>query len=423
MDMPVESRSPLLSVMRRPGAARLWGAGVAVSVMRWLEMLAFSLFALSETGSALVVSLIVFARMLPLLFLGGIVSSLVERRDRRTTLLVALGTMLVSAVALFGAALADRLSVPLVMLAAVLGGIFWAVETPLRRTMLAEAGGMERIGQSMGLEIATNQLTRLTGAVMGGAIVALLGLGGIFACGILLYTAAIVLISGLARSAPSRANGRGLREVLRGLTESMREARRSDLVMGSLLISAVFNLWAFPYFALGPVVGEHVLGLGPSGIGVLMGMEPLGALVGSILIASRLHPRLFAPVYGLSPVVFVLGTTVLALTGSNLLAHMALFGAGLGMAAFAVMQMVLPMYAAPPEMRVRLVGLMAMTIGVAPLGFAHAGLMAEWLGAQNALLVIAAEGCIATLLVLLRYPELLTTRLRPEGVGTSGIGD
>ncbi len=417
MDLPVESRSHLLSVMRRPGAARLWAAGVAVSIMRWLEMLAFSLFALSETGSALIVSLTVFARMLPLLFLGGIASSLVERRDRRTTLLVALGTMLASAVALFGAALADRLSVPLVMLAAVLGGIFWAVETPLRRTMLAEAGGMERIGQSMGLEIATNQLTRLTGAVMGGTIVALLGLGGIFFSGVLFYAAAILLILGLDRSPPARRSARSAREVLRGLWESIREARRSRLLTGSLLISAVFNLWAFPYFALGPVVGEHALGLGPSGIGLLMGMEPLGALVGSILIAARLRPRLFAPFYGLSPVVFVLGTTLFALAASSLLAHAALFGAGFGMAAFAVMQMVLPMYAAPASMRVRMVGLMAMTIGVAPLGLAHAGLLAEWLGARNALLVIAAEGGLATLAVLLRYPQLLTARLHPDHTG------
>ncbi len=399
--------------MRRPGAARLWLAGIAVSVMRWLEMLAFSLFALAETGSALVVSLTVFARMLPLLFLGGIASSLVERRDRRATLLVALGTMLASAAALFAAAVGDLLNVPLIMLAAVLGGVFWAVETPLRRTMLAEAGGMERIGQSMGLEIATNQLTRLTGAVMGGTIVAFLGLGGVFLSGILLYAGAILLVLGLPHSRPSRAAARGPREILAGLMESVREARRSELLTGSLLISAVFNLWAFPYFALGPVVGREVLGLGPSGIGLLMAMEPLGALLGSVFIAARLRPALFAPLYALSPIVFVVGTTLLAGAASVLVAHAALFGAGLGMAAFAVMQMILPIYAAPPEMRVRMVGLMAMTIGVAPLGFAHAGLLAEWLGVQNALLVLAAEGTIATLLVLLRYPALLTTRLRP----------
>ena len=403
--------------MHRPGAARLWTVGIAVSIMRWLEMLAFSLFALAETGSALVVSLTVFARMLPLLFLGGIASSLAERRDRRTTLLIALGTMLASAAALFAAALGDLLNVPLIMLAAVLGGVFWAVETPLRRTMLAEAGGMERIGQSMGLEIATNQLTRLAGAVMGGTIIAFLGLAGVFFCGVLLYAGAVLLILGLDRSLPPAATRRDVGEVLRGLMESVREVRRSELLTGSLLISAAFNLWAFPYFALGPVVGREVLGLGPSGIGVLMGMEPLGALLGSVLIAARLRPSLFAPLYGTSPILFVLGTTLFAVTASGPVAHAALFAAGFGMAAFAVMQMILPMYAAPPGMRVRIVGLMAMTIGVAPLGLAHAGLLAEWLGAQNALLVLAAEGTLATLVVLARYPALLTTRLRPRSDG------
>ncbi len=401
----MRDRSYPFSVIARPDVARLWLAGISASVMRWLEMLAFSLFALAKTGSPLIVSLTLFARMLPLLFLGGAASALSEGSNRRRTLSLALGGMAFLHLLLLTAAETGWLDVPLVLAAAVLGGVFWAVETPLRRTMLAEAGGLDRVGHSMGLEIATNQATRFAGALLGGGIFAFLGLGGVFATGAVLYGLALLQALSLheARAAgPSRNRG----SLWSQIREAVRAVRRSGLLLGSLMISVVFNLWALPFLALGPVIAETGLGLGPGRVGMLMAMEPLGALAGALAIAAWLPVRDSARAYGVSPVLFATGVATLALTSSVIPAVAGLLFAGIGMAAFSVMQMVLPIRAAPPEMRVRIVGLMAMTIGMAPLGFVHAGLLAEWLGASRALLLISLEGIAATLVVLHRCPEL-----------------
>lgn len=402
-------RANPLDALRAPGAAWLWLAGIAVNVMRWLELLAFSLVALGLTDSPLVVALTVFARMLPLFLFSALVGTLAEGRDRRRILVVTLAGALLLSLALLGLTAADLMSVPVLLGGAFLGGIVWTIEAPLRRALLAEAGGPARIGASMSLEIATNQATRILGAVAGGAVIGLLDLRGVFALGALLYGAALVLI---ARSRPAgrpeavAVPGRRVR-FLTSLAEGMRCVGRSRLLVGTVIVSAIFNLWAFPYVSLAPVIGHDTFDLGPTAIGFLMASEATGGLIGAIVIALRVLPHHFRAVYGWSPVVFMAGTLGLALSPTALPGALALLVAGLGMAGFSAMQMVIPLQAAPPALRMRVLGVVSMSIGVAPLGFFHAGLMGELLGARDALRLVAAEGLLAMALTLWRYPELL----------------
>jgi MFS family permease len=73
-------------VLASPAVRALWLAGTGSGVMRWLEVLAFGLYALAETGSPLAVALTSFARFLPLLLFGAPLGVLAERLDRRRLL-------------------------------------------------------------------------------------------------------------------------------------------------------------------------------------------------------------------------------------------------------------------------------------------------------------------------------------------------
>jgi hypothetical protein len=65
------------------------------------------------------------------------------------------------------------------------------------------------------------------------------------------------------------------------------------------------------------------------------------------------------------------------------------------------MQTTLLYRAVEPEMRSRMLGLLSVSIGAGPIGFLQLGLMAEALGAQTAVIVLAVEGLIA---LALTYP-------------------
>ena len=84
------------------------------------------------------------------------------------------------------------------------------------------------------------------------------------------------------------------------------------------------------------------------------------------------------------------------------------------------MQATLIMYAAPPEIRSRLMGVLAVSIGTGPFGILHVGAMASWLGAPTAVTIMAVEGLIALTLAAIVFPELThSTDVRPDRADNS----
>ena len=59
-----------------------------------------------------------------------------------------------------------------------------------------------------------------------------------------------------------------------------------------------------------------------------------------------------------------------------------------------------------------MMGLLAMCIGMAPIGFLHIGLLADWLGAPAAIAILGTEGVVALWLVLRRWPSLWDLQYR-----------
>jgi hypothetical protein len=62
--------------------------------------------------------------------------------------------------------------------------------------------------------------------------------------------------------------------------------------------------------------------------------------------------------------------------------------------------------AATPEMRARVLGVLATAIGAGPLGVLNLGLLASWLGAGGAIIVMVAEGLVLLAIVAAIWPEL-----------------
>lgn len=396
-------RQPL-TLLRDPVCRRIWLAGVAINVVRWLEFLAFALFALEMTGSPFLVALTGFARLIPLLF-GAVLSAWIEGMDRRRVMLAVM--MLLTAVDLFLLALTllNMLTVGWLLAASFLAGIAWSFENSLRRTMLAEAAGTDRLGEIMALEAASNQATRMLGPAIGGVFVATIGLGGVFTFAVIMHGLGWWAMSGL----PQKLAGsqRQAISLFAMLHDGIRYVRRHRLVQGSLAVTFIVNMWGFPYVSLAPVIGERVFDLTPVGTGLLLATEAAGGLIGSILIMMLATPTQFARIYSLGALIFIAALSTLGFWGMAPPAFLLLFVAGFGMAGFNSMQVTIPLLATPNDLKVRVMGLLTVCIGSSPLGFLHAGWLAEWLGSQNAQLIIGFEGVLALLFAFWRWPELL----------------
>jgi predicted MFS family arabinose efflux permease len=179
------------------------------------------------------------------------------------------------------------------------------------------------------------------------------------------------------------------------------------------------NLFGFPYTGMIAVIGREVLALDAFEIGLLPSAEGAGALIGALLIAYRVTPRLFSRVYLCGTALFLVAVFLFSLSSSYAVSMAVLFLGGFGVAGFGAMQSSIMFRASPPEVRGRVMGVLAVSIGSSPLGLLQVGLLANWLGAATAVSILAAEGMIALAVVCLLMPELL--RWRGEGDGTTPI--
>jgi hypothetical protein len=85
-----------------------------------------------------------------------------------------------------------------------------------------------------------------------------------------------------------------------------------------------------------------------------------------------------------------------------------LLAVGVVSAGFGAMQSALVLMNSPTGFERQMMGVLSVCIGTAPLGFLHIGLLANWLGAPMACAITAAEGVIAMLIVVWRWPDLLS---------------
>jgi len=390
---PAARRSWLI---REPDFRRLWLVGVVVFAVRWLEMLAVAVFAYQRTGSPFIVALLTMLRMLPMALFGALVGAVAERLERRTALILVILSMLLSSLTLALLAWADVLEVWHVALASFVNGISWTTDNPVRRTMIGEVVGSERMSAAMSIDVGANNASRMLGPTLGGLLFATVGIGGAFAVSVACYLVALAAALRVRhRNAvrPSTATS-----VFERMVEGVMLVRRDRRLVGTLVITVIYNTFGWPFTTMIPVIGQDNLSLGAAGIGLLASMDGVGAFGGAILIALFAKPRVYARLYIGGVFAYLLMLPVFALASHPLFAGSVLVATGFANAGFSIMQATLVFLAAPPEMRSRIFGVLSVCIGVGMIGFIQLGVLAGLIGAAWAIAATGIVGIVAMLL-------------------------
>lgn len=382
---------------------RLWLAGGIAGTLRWLETLAVGVYVFQVTRSPSTVALMTFIRMVPMLVVGLPAGAIAERFDRRTLLVGGLAMLAVVSAVLAALSYTDNLALWHIALGAFVAGTFWTTEFPVRRIMAGEIVGASRLAGAMGLEAATSNATRMLGPLFGGLLLDVVGLAGAYLMSALFHALAALTVWPIAYRA-ERARATPPR-ILTGLAEGLAYAWRDRIVLATLLVTVIVNLWGFAYISLIPVIGENRLGLSAFWIGVLMSSEGLGALLGALAVGSWAVARNYGRIYVGFSFLFLAMVVLFALSPSFPLSLAALLLSGIGISGFSVMQSTIMFIVAPVEMRSRLMGALTVCIGAGPLGMLHVGYLADHVGAPAAVAIIALEGLIALAMLVWFYPE------------------
>ncbi|MDI1287133.1 MAG: MFS transporter [Reyranella sp.] len=371
---------------------RLWYVGMVVSTVRWLETVAMGIVVYAETGSALVVAMITMLRLVPMGLFGAFLGALAERFDRRLTLAGIVGLMAVTSSVLAVVAWTGTLEVWQLAVASFINGCGWATDNPLRRVMMGEVMGRNRMATAMALDVGAGNASRMVGPAVGGLLLASVGIEGAFVLSVAMYASAVaatLLVK--SRMPASPGSGAVLARTWEGVALIFAD-RRLGAIMA---VTVIYNVFAWPFTSMIPVIGRDRLLLGPEGVGLLTSVDGLGAFAGALVLALWLVPGWHARAYVGGTAAYLVGVIGFAAAPTPLLAGAALLLTGLAGATFATLQATLVYLAAPVEMRSRILGVLSVCIGTGPIGFVWLGWLADAIGAPEATAITGGMGLLA----------------------------
>ena len=393
MTNPGQGLRGVIELTSYPDVVKLWLAGILMGVIRWAEVLVLGIFTYQLTGSPFTVAVIAFANAIPGALFGALVGAVSDRFDRRRLLLCALSGLLCSSTVLAFLAHTGTIALWHIAVATFLSGLTWSSEFPVRRTLLGVIAGLDRAPKALSADVAASSAMMFLGPLLGGLLMRESGLHAYYFAAMVALSCAIALVFSVKNRQP-RAEIAGT-PFLSSLVDGIAHVRGNPPVMGVLLITIVLNFFGYSYIAMVPVIGAAKLHAGPGLVGLLGSMEGAGAFCGLLLLTALATPRYFMRCFVTGASCLLVAVVLFSFSPWYPLALAVLFLGGLASAGFVCMQTTITFVATPPAMRSRIMGLLVVCIGFGPLGILHTGALAEWLGADVAMRLVAGEGLVA----------------------------
>ncbi len=386
---------------------RLWLVGCIAFVVRWLEMLAVGLYAYQVTGSAFLVAMLSMLRILPMGLFGAVLGALSERVERHSALVLVVAVSMSATAVLAVLASVGALQMWHLTVVSFIHGICWAADNPVRRMMIGDVIGADRMSTAMSVDAGTNNASRVLGPTVGGVLLAQWGIASVFWLGVALYVPS--LIAAIRVSVRSRPRAQPTGSMLQSIREGLVWLRGDPRMIGVFLITIYFNVFGWPFTSMIPVIATDNLALDPKGAGMLASCEGVGGLVGALLVAVLARPAWHGRIYVTSVASYFAMVIAFVLAPGSVLAGIALLGTGVLSTGFAVMQSTMVYRWSPLEMRARLLGVLSVCIGTAPLGFLYLGFLADRMGPQLATVALGAQGLLAMLATYRHWKPTLQT--------------
>jgi MFS family permease len=383
------------ALQRYPLYRRLWTAAMLGSLGQWMQSVALGWVALSLTDSPTFVGLVAFMAGVPFIVVSLPAGMLIDRFDRRTVLVVCQAFAAILAVAIAVDILAGWVQPWHLLVVAFLNGSTQAVLGPTQSALTPAVVDRKDLVNAIGLTSAGNNMTRIFGPSVAGAVIGFGSEGAAF----LIQAAAVALACVIVLRTPfprvERTGGLSPRRAVEGLTIIW---GRDDL-RGLFLLAVIPSFFAFPYIQFANVYARDILKVGPSGLGIMMALSGVGAMIGSLIVAKRRATEAQGRMLIILTAIYGLIVIVVALSRSIYLT-VPLMSLGSGIGAFVMSQdNALLQHRITDDIRGRVLGAYTLTWGLFPLGALPMGLLAGRIGTPAAITIGAALNTIFALLL------------------------
>jgi MFS family permease len=370
---------------------RLFFGGQMVSLIgTWMQMVAQSWLVYRLTGSSVKLGAVGFCSQIPVLLLATVGGTVADRYPKHPIVVATQTISMLLAFVLAVLTFTGTVKIWHVFVMASLLGTVNAFDIPARQSFIVEMVGKTDLMNAIALNAAIMNLSRVVGPAIAGVTVALIGESW---CFLLNGVSFLAVIAGLLlMRLPPRAAGPARGGPHPPLNEGFLFIRRHPAVLATLALLGTISFCGMPYSVLMPIFADGILHGGPRALGTLMGAAGLGAVAGTLMLASR--QRVHGLVRWMAWAASVSGLALMAFSASRIywLSFVLLIPVGGSMMVAMASTNTLVQSMVPDALRGRVMAVHTMMfLGMAPFGQLLAGAVASRIGVP---LTVAAGGIL-----------------------------
>ena len=368
-----------------------------------MDMLAVGYLVYELKSSALLLGVVEAAfatSMLSLALFGGAVA---DRFERKRIIQISQAGASVTALFIASSILTGTITWVHLLGAFMLQGFLFAFMMPARQAFIPQLVGANRLSNAIALDAAGMSVTTMVAPAAAGFLYVALGPEGVYFVIAGMEFSAVVLTAFIANldSSSVKSSKPMLGEIAAGLSY----IRSRHLVLILLIMGLVTTLLAFPFRILMPVFVVDVYHREADAMGLLVALMGLGSLLGALFIASLGKGQ-----RGLLLIVGSFLSGIALLLVSTIPIYFAAVGImvllGLGDAGRRTINQALIMEEVDDGYRGRVMSVFMMNFGLIPLGVLPAAAVAEWLGGQVAVGILAVLLLVVSSIVLVTQKQL-----------------
>ncbi|HEX5139844.1 MAG TPA: MFS transporter [Dehalococcoidia bacterium] len=382
----------------------LWISTLFASGAQWVQQVTVGWLVYEMTDSAFLLGAVNGFRALPLLFLAPLGGVLADRTDRKALMQWTQVMLLIASAVMTVIIFMDRLEVWHLFTFTLVTGVGWAFNNPVRQSVVPNLIPKPELMNALALQSAGFNVTRIIGPSLGGVMLDHLGGGENFALQTFFYVGVIGMVAPMM--IPALPQRQAVVSVKQNLKEGIVYVWRSNRLRVQLALAFVPTILAFPYMALMPIFARDVLGYGPGGFGLMSTAVGVGAVVGTLTMATLTNVKHKGRI--MLGAVFVLGVSLILFSQSKdmELSLVILAFTGAAQMVYLTTNQTILQLAIPDDIRGRVMGIYMLSQGMMPLGGLLGGALADFTSAPTAVLVMGSLVCAMAVLFFVQAKDL-----------------
>lgn len=362
------------------------------------------------TGSVLAVGMIGLAEVVPLIAFSIVGGAWADRTDRRALVAWTQVAMMATSLVLAAVTFAGSPSPVAIYGLTAIASVFNAIDRPARSAMIPAMVAPGKIAAAMALRQVVFQVTQIVGPLVGGLLIAGVGIGWAYVVDAITFVAALGALRWVPPAPPEGAVEQSAWEAVR---EGLRFSFRTPFILSIFVIDLVAMIFGMPR-AVFPALAERTFGGGAATLSLLYASVSIGALAGALTSGwvNRVRTQGLAVLVAVT--IWGAAITLAGLSLFSLVLTMTFLAvAGAADVISAVFRGTMLQENTPDALRGRVTAVNLMVVTGGPrLGDVEAGVAASLVGAPASVVVGGVACLLGTAAVATGFPSLRRYRQR-----------